>query len=535
LKEIQQINFDLNKELWSDDSYKHIQDIRNLIIMAAASYGDKIYIRSSNEDDPNISFIELLIWASNFEKYLEQNKVQAGEKISVIFHNSSLMVLLFLSTLFAKRVFVPINPLCSSNEIDYILNDSEAKILFFDGHLKNKISLKNTLELKIEIKNQSEFIKDFLCENEKVGDVQSPVPNFPAQVVYTSGTTGDPKGVVLVHRNILADSYAIGKTFGFVKIDNFLTVTPLFHNSGQIMSTVGPLWCGGTTTAVRSDMGLLNFWYYVDKFNINWSLGMPTHVNFLLESSLQPGEKSMKGFFCGGAKLESESQNEFEERFGVPLYPNYGLTETTSIACCARPDDRLSAPGSVGRPLFINEVKITNAGCTQKPYEVGEILIKGENLFKEYLNKPNVTKENIKEGWLYTGDLGYMDEESNLFIVDRIDNMILVGGENVYPADVEKLIPMLNGISDAILVSIPDKILGNRLVLIYGMKKGEKADPVKWRKVFNANLSSYKIPKYFLNIKQLGKDQIPKAPNGKILRNEVKKLITNYYKKINTN
>ena len=524
---------DLNLDVWSSDNRSQIGDIRCLMLVAGARFGTKVYIKPSEPNAPTISFNELVQFATGFESFLQEQGIKEGDALSVVFNNSTLMVLLFLSTIFSKRIFVPINPNSSPNEIGYILNDANPKFLLYDEKLRSKIEKISFPHKMREIKDQVEFIQLILASsNKQAAQLMEVSPDMPAQIVYTSGTTGEPKGVVLTHNNLLTDSFGIGWTFKFPQKSNFLTVTPLFHNSGQISTTLGPLWCGARTTAVRSDLGLINFWYYVDLFEINWSLGMAAHINFLNESQRSPQKKTMKGMFCGGSKLEPERQVVFEKRFEIPVYNNYGLTETTSFATCTQPGCSQKYLGSVGPRLVINEIRIVKDGKDAQADETGEIWIKGQNVFKEYLNKPEITDSCLRDGWLHTGDLGYVDTEGNLFIVDRIDNMVLIGGENVYPADVEKVIPNLECISEGLVSSIPHKILGSELVLVFKKKSGTKPQITSWIKVLSSKLSSFKVPKHFTDIEELGLKDIPKAENGKYLRKKVKELLEAYYTNI---
>lgn len=521
-------NSKISREIWTFDYCDKIKGINSLLVSSCSLFGKDVYLRPSESGLPQITFSDLVHFAKMFEDYLEKRGVKKGDSVAVLFHNSSIMVLLFLSIISGKRVFVPINPNSSPTEVSYILDDAKPSIVIFDAIFGDKLkNIANSCK-KISIENDLEFINNILSSSGNNSlNLEDSDLDLPAEIVYTSGTTGDPKGVVITHGNLLADSFGIGERFKFSQGDNFLTVTPLFHNSGQILSTLVPLWCGGRTTAVRSDMGLVSFWHYANQYEIDWSLGMPAHVNFLVEGKSQSETRALKGFFCGGAKLEIERQQEFENRYGIPVFNNYGLTETTSFATCDLLCTTQKVPGSVGKPLGCNEVLIIKEEKEVGPNETGEIRIRGRNVFKEYLNKPELTKSKKENGWLHTGDLGYKDHKGYVFIVDRTDNMMLVGGENVYPADVEKFVPRLEGVSEAILSSVPHKILENELVLIYRKKPGMNIEMLKWKKFLNDNLSNFKVPKQYIDIEDLGLKEIPKAPNGKILRNKIKNILVN--------
>lgn len=515
-----------NTTIWKDDYRNRIEDFYSLISESRELFDSNVYLKPSESDIEPITFKRLYEFVKCFGDYLSSLNVKESDKIAVLLPNSSLLVLLFLSIISNSRVFVPINVKCSMKEIDYILDDSGSILLIYSDSQKEKIKGISSLAKKISVTNYAKFIKDIFSitcatsfKKAELGE------SFDAEIVYTSGTTGYPKGVLLTQKNLLEDSFCVGRLFNFCKNDNFLTVSPVVHNSGQIVTTLIPLWCGGRTTVVRSDMGLLQFWSYVDRFDINWSLGMPAHINFLVEGKNQPKKSTLKGIFCGGAKLDINRQIEFEKRFLVPIINNYGLTETTSIATCDSLILEKRVLGSVGKPLYINEVKIFKDGKEVSAHEVGEIRIKGSNIFKAYVNKLEVTSQKLKNGWVHTGDLGYKDEDGNFFILDRVDNIINIGGEKVYPSEIENLIPRLEGVKDGVLSSIPHKILGNELVFLFEAKDNSIIEISAWKNIFIQHLSSFKIPSRYINIEDLGMEKIPRAENGKFLRQKIKELL----------
>lgn len=522
------------------ESLSEILTVAELIKIGSEKYSTNTFIRIENENDEmeELTYEAIAGITNKLHLFFESKNIKRGDRISVSFHNSGVLALLFLGIVASGRVLVPLNPNSTIFEMEYILDDSQSVFLFdginiFDqlsSSIKERLGMLSLNSIAILLSILEPFAPgfDFLVKE-----------NTEAEIVYTSGTTGNPKGVLLMHKNLLADSYAIAKLFSFNASDRFLTITPLFHNSGQISTTLGAFWAGAVTTPVRAEFGLINFWSYIKKFGITWTLGMPTHINFLLEREMlkqnfRESDNTLKGIFCGGAKLETERQLQFETSFKTPVYTNYGLTETTSFATCTLPGESRSALGSVGKPLFINEIKIiVNGEFSETPYEEGEILIKGINLFKEYINKKEITDAKFWNDWFKSGDLGFFDKNRNLFIVDRIDNMILVGGENVYPADVENHLSCLEDVAEAVLTHIPHPILGNELVLVYRLNDGASPKPAAWLQALSKFVVKFKLPTKFVNVGELNLSEIPKAPNGKILRYNIKMLMKDFATKMN--
>lgn len=520
------IESEVDETLWSSGAYGRLTDFGSMTLDSRNRYGADRFITPIEAGLDPVSFADVEQFVRGFELFLESHGVGPGDRCAVISNNSTTLVLLFIAIMATDRVFVPVNPNSSADDMTYIVGDCEATVVLFDGALEEKVGfLQENCEI-VPFEDGGPFIRAMLeLAKGRPNRAAAPTAASVAEIVYTTGTTGRPKGVKLTHRNLIADLFGIGQLFDFQRGTRFLTITPLFHNSGQIMTTLIPLYCGGVTTAVRPDMGFINFWHYVDRFEPEWTLVMPSHVALMLDRKETPESRSLKGILCGGAKLERKTQLDFEERFGTSIFPNYGLTESASIATCARLDDADRASGSVGRPLDINQVKVFKANREAAPLEVGEIRISGDNVFTAYLNLPDVYADKVKGGWLHTGDLGYADAAGYVFIVDRIDNMVIVGGENIYPSEVERFAPELAGVSEGFLLSLPDRIMGRELVLVYKLSHGASSNEKQWRSVLFTKLARFKVPRRFVDVRDLGVEDFPRSASGKLLRKRLQGLL----------
>lgn len=510
---------------WDNSAYDLATDFQTIVNRSSEMFETDVYIQPIEADIEPLTFGQLSSFVRGFEVFLEQHGVGYGDACAIISHNSTALMMEFVALMATGRIFVPINPNSSVDEINFILEDSAPKALIYGESLEEKVDSVHDWCQLIKVSSDAEFIERMTALAESRPTLGSrPTADTVAEIIYTSGTTGRPKGVILSHRNLITDVFGLGQIFDLAPDDRFLTVAPLFHNSGQILTTLAPLYCGGTTTAIRSDMGFINFWHYVDEYQPTWTLVMPAHVALMLERANPSKHKSLKGILCGGAPLQREVQLAFEEKFCAPLYPNYGLTESTSVATCSRPGEEDRISGTAGKPLDINDVKIFKRGGEVADGIIGEVRIRGNNICKGYLNLPELTMEKIQQGWLHSGDLGFINDDGALQLVDRIDNMIIVGGENVYPTEVERFVPELQGMQEGIVLSLPDRIMGRELVLLYRGDGGDRRTK-DWRNHLLSKLTSFKVPRRFIDVADLGLDEFPRSDNGKILRSGLQRQL----------
>ena len=452
--------------------------------------------------------------------FLNKKKIKKQEKVFVIFENSALLTLLFFGTVCSQRIFVPINPSSGNEEIDYICRKVNPKIIISDEEYLSKIP-KRFKDKTISVVDQNDFIDNiFINKSEKIKHTKK---GNIAEILFSSGSTGNPKAIVLTNKNIIHNLNGINKKIKFQKNKNFLAVTPVYHNNGQFISTLIPLLTFGKTIPSNSLTSIANFWSLVEDKKIHYSSVMVTHINYLFYNKIK-SKHNLKALFCGGAKLDLDIQKKFSEYFNVKILTNYGLTEVSSIATTETFENYNT--GSAGSPLFNNEIYIKK----KKNEKYGEILIKGKNIFKKYYKDKKNTYNKKKNGYFFTGDLGLLDANGNLFVKDRLDSMFVVSGENIYPNEIENCTNNFPGIKISFVTGINDKITSRKIVLIYEGKKNISIDNLS--NYLSNKISNFKLPKKIWHISNFNLKEIPKSSNGKILRNKFNQFLSlnkNFY------
>jgi acyl-CoA synthetase (AMP-forming)/AMP-acid ligase II len=354
---------------------------------------------------------------------------------------------------------------------------------------------------------------DPLAQLRGAGRLEDPAPigrDDLMSLVYTSGTTGRPKGAMLSHGNFLSDTRMLAELLPAVRGDTLGMVLPLFHVNAQLVTTVMPMLMGADI-AMWERFSASTFWATVAEFEPVTFSAVPTMLAALLHA---PGAdeaeaNSVRYVICGAAPLAPADFRRFEEKFGIAILEGYGLTEG---ACCStlNPFYGPRKIGSIGLPVRGQDVEIRDDdGRAVATGEPGEVCLRGPNVMQGYLNRPEATAESLRDGWLHTGDVGYRDEDGFVFLVDRKKDMIIRGGENIYPREIEDALLEFPGVQQAAVVGRPHAVRGEEVHAVVVLAAGAELEAVQDH--IRARLAPYKVPSTWDVI-----DDLPKTSTGKI-------------------
>lgn len=486
--------------------------------------------------DKTFTYAQINAAANQVANGLRQAGIQPGDKVALTCPNLPYFPIIYYGIVKAGAIVVPLNVLFKRREVAYHLQDSDAKAYFcFQG----------TADLPMGEEGKAGFDEVSTCEHfwmitanpaapspipgtKTLGmfmanqspefDTVQTMPDDTCVILYTSGTTGRPKGAELTHANIFMNSLMIRDLFHAKSNDIQLVALPLFHSFGQVVQMNAGFLCGHTLVLIpRFDPDAVLA--ALQNENVTVFCGVPTMYWALLNHpgaekyDLKKIATSLRLGVSGGASLPVEIISTFEQKFAVQILEGYGLSETSPVATFSRLD-RERKPGSIGLPIWGVNIKVVDANDNELPVgEVGEIVIRGHNVMKGYYKKPEETAEAMRNDWFHTGDLARQDEDGYLYIVDRVKDMIIRGGFNVYPREVEEVLMTHPAISLAAVLGVPDKEHGEEIKAFVVLKEGASATPediIEWSK---KEMAAYKYPR-IVEIR----DSLPMTATGKILK-----------------
>ncbi|MBU8911923.1 MAG: AMP-binding protein [Desulfobacterales bacterium] len=482
-------------------------------------------------EEQTISYQVLCRRADRTSCWLQSIGIEKGDRVAVMLNNCPEFLDLFLACARLGVIFVPINFRITSVELDYFIQNCRPRLFIHGDEFLNAV---NPLELgsylppmMVAIVGKAKFnsrIFDFVEETKKFDGKRAFLtrslgpadPEEPQVIMYTSGTTGQPKGAVLSHRKTFFNCLNADIFFKLHFSDIMMIFLPLFH-SGGLFIQAAPIFYKGATIVLHRKFDPVKIYKDIEKYRVTKFLGVPTVYRELLK--VDPEKRSdissLRVCAGGGEKLNQDLIRECAEA-GLAFRQIMGQTET-SILLWASEEDSLKKPGTVGRPVFHAEVSILDErGRAAKPGETGEIVVRGSIMMKEYWQDPVKTEETIKNGFLHTGDLARMDEDGFFYLKGRAGDMYISGGENVYPAEVEKILKLHPDIEEAAVIGMADELwgeTGHAFVIVSPGASLTRADVIA---MCHNRLAKYKWPK-----KVTFKSQFPRTSLGKIRKRDL--------------
>ncbi|PIP40356.1 MAG: hypothetical protein COX19_05880 [Desulfobacterales bacterium CG23_combo_of_CG06-09_8_20_14_all_51_8] len=452
---------------------------------------------------------------------LKKQGFKKGDFIHVWVQNSPETLIAYYAIIKLSAVAGPINGWWKAPEVEYLLNDSkgcglivEEQYLPIFNEIKAKCPhLKKIIEVSERPSEDHISLAGLLAEGDETPFTSDADPEDIAFIFYTSGTTGNPKGVLLSNKNVAADANGINAALNTAENRNFLCFLPLFHVNAMLTCTSSME--KGHCVVLRKQFSASEFWEVVEKYKINFWSAVPAVYQILLsDPSRQKFDLSSLEFgICGAAPLTQETMTNFQDTFKIPIVEGYGLTEGTCVSTI-NPRVGVRKIGSIGLALPGQEILIVDEHGKEVPTgERGEIVIKGDNVMKGYFNKPEETAKTIINGFLHTGDVGVKDADGYIFIVDRMKDMIIRGGENIYPKEIDNLLAGHPKISEAATVGVPDKTMGEE-VKVFVVAEDDSLTEEEVIEYCKQKLASFKVPK-FVEILQ---EDFPRSPIGKVLK-----------------
>jgi long-chain acyl-CoA synthetase len=489
--------------------------LTTLLDHAAADQPDRIAIRL---DDMAISYQRFSEAASKVAGLLMQSGVSPGDRVGLMLPNIPAFPIAFYGALAAGAVVVPMNPLLKAREVGYYLGDSGARVIFAWRDAAGEAA-KGAADAGAELIGVDDVdLTAALAGAAPAGRTATAGDDDDAVILYTSGTTGQPKGAQLTHGGLMRNTRLTAQTLLHNAPDDVMMgCLPLFHVFGLTCGLNATVAAGGTLTLLpRFDPG--KALEVIERDAVTIFEGVPTMYAAMLhhQAADQAQTASLRVCVSGGAAMPVEILKAFEQKFGCMILEGYGLSETSPVASFNHPD-KPRKPGSVGTPVEGVQMRLVgDDGRDVAAGEVGEIAIRGHNVMKGYWGKPEATAEAIPDGWFRTGDLGRVDDDGYYFIVDRKKELIIRGGYNVYPREIEEVLHEHPAVAEVAVVGMPHPELGEEVGAAVALKPGASATPDELRQYVRDRVAAYKYPRKVWLVEAL-----PKGPTGKILRREV--------------
>ncbi|NME70898.1 long-chain-fatty-acid--CoA ligase [Flammeovirga aprica] len=508
-------------------------NLSSIIESSALKFPDQIAFKYRNEE---YSFAEINATANKVANALSKLGLKKGDKVALSCVNIPYFPIIYYGILKAGLVVVPLNINLKTEEIIYHLKNSESKVYFCFSGTDEVEMAKMGYEAFKKVDECLEFItimpsrksysflsfEELIADESTIFETSETHSNDTAVIIYTSGTTGNPKGAELTHFNLLMNSKICKELFHISENDTQLIVLPLFHifamtvlmNSGVLSGC-----CNILVPKFREETILQLF----QKHEVTVFAGVPTM--YLRLTAYQPSQidlalisKKLRLCISGGASLPVSAIEEFEQKFNVPIIEGYGMSEGSPVVTF-NVNEELRKMGSIGVPVYGVEVKIVDKAGNEVPIGTkGELWYRGHNVMKGYYKNQNATAETITNGWLHSGDIAVKDEDGFYFIVDRAKDIIISGGVNIYPREVEDVIMKHEAVSMVAVIGVPDEIMGENVKAYVVLKNNQKLNEEELIIFLKQKIASYKSPR---SIEFL--ETLPMNATGKILKKKLRK------------
>jgi long-chain acyl-CoA synthetase len=500
------------------------QNLRELLEKRAAREPEKVFL-FSEADGRRFTYREFDAAVNRAANMLEARGIGRGDVVSLLLPNSAEYVIAYFACFKLGALAGPVNSLLKPEEMAYVVGNSETKLLLYNSQFGAQVE-----EFRGGVKSLGEAVI-FDDERAATGTFAAEPGAWGADalaggdeaiIIYTSGTTGKPKGCLLTHGNLLANARQIVEWLGYGEEDRLLTIMPLFHMNAVSVTTLSALYAGGSTV-VSPRFSASRFWQIVNDYQVTSFGSVATMLSMLLATYPEGvpeglSAERLRFAMCGSAPVPAEVLRRFEETFNCLVVEGYGLSESTCRSTFNPPDARRRA-GSCGMSIG-NEMRVVDEDDNELPDgEAGEIVMRGENVFKGYFRNEEATARAFRGGWFHTGDVGFRDAEGFFHIIDRKSDMIIRGGENIYPREIDELLYKHPAVAEGAAFGVPDELYGEEVAAFVVLKEGRAATGEEVAAYCREHLADFKCPK---SVRVVG--ALPKGPTGKVLKRELQAL-----------
>lgn len=480
-------------------------------------------------DDTKVTYQEIEERANQCAHGLLSLDIKKGETVGILMPNAPEFVYAYFGILKTGATVVPMNPALSGDELAYMMSDAKVQAVFtippFRGvfdHLAPRLDqFKHLIVTGDEQPPSALHFKSLLNAKATTSPKVRVNSDATAVCIYTSGTTGSPKGALLTHRNLLSNAHSVLQVFPASSTDVFTCVLPLFHAYSATACLLAPFGFGAGI-AMSDSFSPRKCLQMIQDHKVTVFLGVPAMYAVLgqMKNAADYDLSSLRFCVSGGAPLSPEILARFEEIYSVTIYEGDGPTECSPVTS-VNPIGGKRKIGSIGLPIPNVEMKIVDENDRDLPPEqVGEIVVRGPNVMKGYLNQPGATEEALRNGWFHTGDIGKMDQEGYFYILDRKKDMLIVGGLNVYAQEVEKVLLTHPHVAECAVLGKPDKVRGEVPIAFVVPIEDKRVDLDELKRFCRQHLAPYKVPRQITT-----RQSFPKTATGKVMKWKLKESL----------